>query len=40
MMLEERALGAEFPAYARYAAVTPRLVPRLWRPQLEYHPAR
>jgi protein-S-isoprenylcysteine O-methyltransferase Ste14 len=39
MLLEERALKAEFPAYARYAAVTPRLLPRLWRPRLEYRHA-
>ena len=35
MRLEERVLGREFPQYAQYAAVTPRLVPRvslaLWR---------
>ena len=31
MRLEERALGSEFPEYAAYAAVTPRLVPRLQR---------
>jgi protein-S-isoprenylcysteine O-methyltransferase Ste14 len=29
MRLEERALTAEFPEYAQYAARTPRLVPRL-----------
>jgi protein-S-isoprenylcysteine O-methyltransferase Ste14 len=31
MGLEERALEREFPEYAAYAAVTPRLVPRLPR---------
>jgi len=30
MRLEERALATEFPAYAEYAARTPRLVPRPW----------
>jgi protein-S-isoprenylcysteine O-methyltransferase Ste14 len=29
MRLEERALAAEFPEYARYAGHTPRLFPRL-----------
>jgi protein-S-isoprenylcysteine O-methyltransferase Ste14 len=29
MRLEEQALGREFPAYAEYAALTPRLVPRV-----------
>ena len=32
MRLEERALAAEFPEYAEYAARTPRLVPRLRLP--------
>jgi protein-S-isoprenylcysteine O-methyltransferase Ste14 len=39
MLLEERALKAEFGAYARYAATTPRLIPRLRRPELEYRHA-
>ena len=29
MRLEEQALGREFPEYADYGAVTPRLVPRV-----------
>ena len=36
MRLEERALTLAFPEYARYAARTPRLIPRIRRPRTAY----
>jgi protein-S-isoprenylcysteine O-methyltransferase Ste14 len=38
MGLEERALAAEFPEYAAYAASTPRVLPALARPRPRLRP--